>query len=295
MNILITGANGQLGRALRDASRTSENTFIFTDVVADGDVVALDASDSAAVTDIVRANDVDVIINCAGYTDVSKAEDEEDMARKLNADLPAVLACAAKAAGAVLIHISTDYVFDGRSSVPYVETDTPAPLGAYARTKMEGEKAVTGSGCRYIIIRTAWLYSCYGKNFFKTMESLTSSRPSVNVVMDQVGTPTYAPDLADAILHVIEDDKLDCTGIYNYSNEGVCSWYDFARAICRGFGYLCDVNPCRTSDFPSPVQRPSYSVLDKALFKKTFGCEIPHWEDSLEIALSEYAETLSNK
>ena len=204
MNILVIGADGQLGRSIRDASRTSENRFIFTDVTSGDDVIYLDASDPSGVKDLVAANGVDVIINCAGYTDVNKAETDEDVARKLNADLPAVLASAAKEAGAVLIHISTDYVFDGRSSVPYVETDTPAPLGAYARTKLEGEKAVLDSGCRHIIIRTAWMYSSYGNNFFKTMEALTSSDSSVNVVMDQVGTPTYAPDLADAIVYIID-------------------------------------------------------------------------------------------
>lgn len=295
MNILVIGADGQLGRSIRDASRTSENRFIFTDVTSGDDVISLDASDPSGVKDIVAANGVDVIINCAGYTDVNKAETDEDVARKLNADLPAVLASAAKEAGAVLIHISTDYVFDGRSSVPYVETDTPAPLGAYARTKLEGEKAVLDSGCRHIIIRTAWMYSSYGKNFFKTMEALTSSDSSVNVVMDQVGTPTYAPDLADAIVYIIDNDMLDRQGIYNYSNEGVCSWYDFAKAICRGFGYMCDVTPCRSADYPSPVQRPSYSVLDKSLFKKTFSYEIPHWEDSLQLAIIGYSETLSSK
>lgn len=295
MNILVIGANGQLGRTIRDASRTSENRFVFTDVASGDGVISLDASDPSEVMDVVAANGVDVIINCAGYTDVNKAETDEDMARKLNVGLAAVLAAAAKEAGAVLIHISTDYVFDGRSSVPYVETDAPAPLGAYARTKLEGEKAVIDSGCRYIIIRTAWMYSCYGNNFFKTMESLTSSKPSVNVVMDQVGTPTYAPDLADAIVYIIDNDMLDCQGIYNYSNEGVCSWYDFAKAICRGFGYMCDVNPCRSADFPSPVQRPSYSVLDKTLFKKTFSYEIPHWEDSLQLAVIEYSEILTGK
>jgi len=295
MNILITGARGQLGRTFMDLSHGSDNRFIFTDITGDGEVIALDATDADEVRKIMEVNDVDVIINCAGYTDVNRAEDDEDMARRINAFLPEVLAAAAKEADATLIHISTDYVFDGNSSVPYVETDKPAPLGAYARTKLEGEQVVMESGCRYLIIRTAWLYSCYGKNFFKTMESLTSERPSVNVVMDQVGTPTYAQDLAEAILHVIDNDHLDKTGIYHYTDEGVCSWYDFAAAICRGFGYLCDVRPCRTEDFPSKVRRPSYSVLDKSLFKTTFGCEIPHWEDSLAIAVADYMKMMSNK
>lgn len=294
MNILVTGANGQLGRTFRDFSRGSDDRFIFTDIIGDGDVMSLDATDAVAVRRVMRENDVDVIINCAGYTDVDKAETEEEAALKINAGLPAVLASAAEESGAVLIHMSTDYVFDGRSSVPYLETDEPAPLGAYARTKLEGEKAVIGSGCRYMIIRTAWLYSCYGRNFFRIMETLTSEKPYVDVVMDQTGTPTYAVDLVDAVMGIIDNGHLDKTGIYNFSNEGVCSWYDFAKSICRRFGYLCDVRPCRSADYPSKVQRPSYSVLDKALFKKTFNCDIPHWEDSLEVAVAEYMKTKSN-
>lgn len=295
MNILVVGANGQLGRTFMDLSRGYDFGFIFTDVIGGDGVVELDALDADAVRDVMKKHDVDVIINCAGYTDVNKAEDEEDRARKLNVELPSVLAAAAKKAGAVLVHISTDYVFDGNSSVPYREEDTPVPIGAYARTKYEGEVAVQASGCRYIIIRAAWLYSCYGKNFFKTMEALTSERPSVNVVIDQVGTPTYAVDLADAILYIIDNEMIDKTGLYHYTNEGVCSWYDFAKSINRKFGYLCNVTPCHTDDFPSKVVRPSYSVLDKSLFKRTFGMDIPHWEDSLELAVAEYNEIMLNK
>ena len=294
MNILVTGACGQLGCTFRELSRGYDFDFIFTDVVDGDGVVALDATDPAAVDKMVSDHKIDVIVNCAGYTDVARAEDDEEKARLLNAVLPGVLAGAAKKSGAMLMHISTDYVFDGKSCVPYDENDAPGPLGAYARTKLLGEQAVRESGCRHMIFRTAWLYSVYGKNFFKTMEDKTSDQPSVKVVIDQVGTPTYAPDLAHAIIYIIENGLLGHEGTYHYTNEGVCSWYDFAKAINRKFGYLCDVQPCHTSDFPSKVQRPSFSVLDKSLFKKTFGLEIPHWEDSLELAVSEY-QLKSNK
>lgn len=294
MNVLVTGACGQLGCALREISRGHDLNFVFTDVIAAENVAALDATDQAAVDAMVSGRNIDVIVNCAGYTDVAGAEDNEDKARLLNAVLPGVLAAAAKKADATLIHISTDYVFDGKSSVPYKENDAPAPLGVYARTKMEGEEAVRNAGCRHIILRTAWLYSIYGKNFFKTIEDKASTLPVVKVVFDQVGTPTYAPDLAHAIIYIMEEGLLDREGTYHYTNEGVCSWYDFAKSISRRFGYLCDVQPCSTADFPSKVQRPSFSVLDKSLFRKTFGLEIPHWEDSLEFAVSEY-QLKSNK
>lgn len=293
MNILVTGASGQLGRSLQDVSGEYDFNFVFTDVEAGGRVVELDATDAAAVDTIMRENSIDVVINCAGYTDVNKAEDEEDKAYRINAELPAVLAAAAKKTDVLLMHISTDYIFDGKSSVPYREDDEPGPLGAYARTKLEGEKAVKQSGCRYMIFRTAWMYSSYGSNFMKTMESLTADRPHVNVVIDQTGTPTYAGDLAFAIMYIVENDLLDHTGTYNYTDEGVCTWYDFAKAINREFGYTCDVRPCRSGEFPSKVTRPSYSVLDKSLFKRTFGLEIPHWEDSLRLAVAEYSEMLN--
>ncbi len=288
MNILITGACGQLGRTFRDLSSGYDHNCLFTDVAEGDGVSALDAADAEAVMDFVRGSRVDVIVNCAGYTDVNRAESEEGKAHRINVDAPAALAAAAKETGAVLIHISTDYVFDGEANTPYRETDEPNPLGVYARTKYEGEKAVRESGCRHIIMRTAWLYSCYGKNFFRTIEGRAAESPSLNVVMDQVGTPTYAYDLAQAVFMIIDDGKLDLTGTYHYSNEGVCSWYDFAKAINRGFGYLCDVRPCRTEDYPSPVRRPAYSVLDKSLFRRTFGYEVPHWEDSLQLCINEY-------
>ena len=293
MNILVTGASGQLGRSLQDISGGYDFDFVFTDVEAGRGVVALDATDAAAVDKIMREKKIDVVINCAGYTDVNKAEDEEDEAYRINAELPAVLAAAAKKTDALLMHISTDYIFDGKSSVPYREDDEPGPLGAYARTKLEGEKAVKQSGCRYMIFRTAWMYSSYGKNFMRTMESLTADCPSVSVVVDQTGTPTYAGDLAQAIMRIIENDMLDRVGTYNYTDEGVCTWYDFAKAVNRIGGSTCDVRPCRSEEFPSKVTRPSYSVLDKSLFKKTFETEILHWEDVLEMAIKEYFEKLN--
>ncbi len=291
MNILITGACGQLGRTLMDVSRGYDHYCLFADISESEGVVSLDATDAAAVMDVVKEHHIDVIVNCAGYTDVNGAESDEALAYKLNAELPAILASAAKACDAVLIHISTDYVFDGKANTPYMETAATNPLSVYARTKDAGDKAVTESGCRYLIFRTAWLYSCYGRNFFKTIEEKTSDMPSINVVIDQVGTPTYAWDLASAIFSVIDGGCTDKVGIYNYSNEGVCSWYDFARAINRGFGYLCDVRPCHTGDYPSKVCRPAYSVLDKSHFKKTFGIDVPHWEDSLLVCINEYQKT----
>ncbi len=288
MNILITGAGGQLGCALRKISAGYDHNCIFTDVVEGENMIALDATDSEAVRTLMKKHDVDVIVNCAGYTDVGRAEDDLEKARIINAELPAVLASAAKGAEAVMIHISTDYVFDGKANTPYRETDATGPQGVYARTKLEGELAVSGSGCRHIILRTAWMYSCFGKNFFRTVEKKASESAAMSVVCDQAGTPTYAIDLAQAIFWIIDDGKLNHTGIYHYSNEGVCSWYDFAKAINRGLGYTCDIRPCRTDEYPSKVSRPAYSVLDKSLFKETFGYDIPHWEDSLLLCINEF-------
>ena len=288
MNILVTGACGQLGLTLRDLSSGYDHKCVFTDVAADGNVIALDVTDADAVREAVAGNEIDVIINCAGYTDVNRAEDDEAKALLINSEAPAILAGAARENDAVLIHISTDYVFDGNANTPYPEDAPKGPLGVYARTKLDGEQAVTASGCRHIILRTSWMYSCYGKNFFKTIVEKTAGLPSISVVNDQTGTPTYAYDLASAIFLIIDDGKLDRTGVYNYSDEGVCSWYDFAKAINRGLGHMCDVRPCATSDFPSNVRRPAYSVLDKTRFKETFGYEVPHWQDSLDICIAEY-------
>ncbi len=288
MNILITGANGQLGRTFRDLSRGFEHKYFFTDIVEDESTIYLDITDVQALNTFITENQIEVIVNCAAYTDVARAEEDESVAMKINAIAPGILAGVAKESGAVLFHISTDYIFDGHGNKPYTEADLACPISAYGRTKIAGEKAILDSGCKYIILRAAWLYSHYGKNFFKTIEDKCSKQTSINVVIDQLGTPTYAPDLALAILRIIDDSQMEKCGIYHFTNEGVCSWYDFAVAINRAFGYLCDVKPCATEDFPSKVSRPTYSVLDKSLFKKTFCYEIPHWEDSLLLCVQEY-------
>lgn len=286
MRILVTGALGQLGREISKLAESSEHTYILTDVRAEGKVVPLDVTDAAAVQSAVQG--VDVIVNCAAYTDVNKAENDAEAARMANAVAPAVLAEAAKAAGAMLIHVSTDYVFDGQANVPYTEEAQKNPLGVYGRTKMEGENAIVASGCRHLIFRTSWLYSNTGKNFFLTMADLTASKPELKVVVDQVGTPTYAYDLAYLITYIIENNLLDRNGVYNYSGEGVCSWYDFATEICSQLGHTCRVVPCRTEEYPTPAQRPHYSVLDKTKVKADFGLEVPYWRHSLELAVQEY-------
>ena len=281
MNILVTGASGQLGLSVRDAANCSDNNFVFSDIRAEGDVIPLDITDASAVSKVLKDNEISAVINCAAYTDVNRAESEPDVAELVNCKAAGVLAEAAAEAGALLVHISTDYVFAGDSCRPYTEADATSPLGVYGRTKLAGEKAIEASGCRYLIIRTSWLYSNYGKNFYKTMVDLTASRPVVKVVSDQTGTPTWASDLAEAIVTILDGNMSFESGVYHYSNEGVCSWYDFAKEICAGVGHLCDVTPCRSEDYPSPVRRPHFSVLDKTRFKETFGIEIPHWRESL--------------
>ena len=236
---------------------------------------------------VADSENVDVIINCAGYTNVDRAEDETHLADLLNHVAAANLAATARRRGATLIHISTDYVFGGDSCTPIKEDAAPAPLGVYGATKLAGEDAVRASACRYIIIRTAWMYSAYGKNFFKTMLDLTASHPSIKVVCDQTGTPTYAPDLARFIVGIIDGGKLGHTGLYNYTGEGVCSWYDFAHAICKRAGNKCQVSPCRSEDYPTRARRPHYSVLDKSLVKSVFGVTVPHWTDSLDKCFQE--------
>lgn len=290
MKILVTGCLGQLGRDVVQASRGFGHTYIYTCRNGGDGLVTLDITDADAVERLVCGNDVDVIINCAAYTDVNRAEDEEEAAYAINAEAVRILAGAAAKADALLMHVSTDYVFDGTSGRPYREDDPVSPLGAYARTKAAGEQAVMASGCRYMIFRASWLYGVCGGNFVKTMIDRTASVPVVNVVCDQIGTPTFTRDFADAIFAVLESGRLDCTGIYNYSNEGVCSWYDFAKEICDMTGHLCDVRPCMSSDYPSKVSRPHFSVLDKSLIKKTFGIEIPHWKDSLSFCIARMAE-----
>lgn len=281
MNILVTGASGQLGLSVRDAANCSDNDFVFSDIRAEGDIIPLDITDASAVSKVLKDNEISAIVNCAAYTDVNRAESEPDVAELVNCKAAGVLAEAAAEAGTLLVHISTDYVFAGDSCRPYTEADATSPLGVYGRTKLAGEKAIEASGCRYLILRTSWLYSNYGKNFYKTMLDLTASRPVVKVVSDQTGTPTWASDLAEAIVTILDGNMSFESGVYHYSNEGVCSWYDFAKEICAGVGYLCDVMPCRSEDYPSPVRRPHFSVLDKTRFKETFGIEIPHWRESL--------------
>ena len=281
MNILVTGASGQLGLSVRDAANCSDNNFVFSDIRAEGDVIPLDITDASAVSKVLKDNEISAVINCAAYTDVNRAESEPAIADMVNCKAAGVLASAAAQADALLVHISTDYVFAGDSCRPYTEADATSPLGVYGRTKLAGEKAIEASGCRYLIIRTSWLYSNYGKNFYKTMVDLTASRPVVKVVSDQTGTPTWASDLAEAIITILDGNMPFESGVYHYSNEGVCSWYDFAKEICAGVGHLCDVMPCRSEDYPSPVRRPHFSVLDKTRFKETFGIEIPHWRESL--------------
>lgn len=290
MNILVTGCMGQLGRSFRRTMALSDHRCIFTDVRDGDDVLALDITDQDAVSAAVRDNSVELIVNCAAYTNVNKAEEEEDLAYRINALAPGILAKAAKDAGALLVHISTDYVFDGTGYIPYSEDMPVSPLSAYGRTKQAGEQLITDSGCRYMIFRTAWLYSSFGGNFVQTIYDKTASQPVISVVSDQIGTPTYAQDLADAIFGIIESGMLDKTGIYHYTNEGVCSWYDFAKEICDMSGHLCDVRPCRTSDYPSKTRRPHYSVLDKTKIKETFGIEIPHWKDSLMFCIRQIEE-----
>ena len=281
MNILVTGANGQLGMEMRNVSAGSADRYIFTDVAE------LDITNADAVDRVIASEKVDVIVNCAAYTNVDKAEEDEQAADLINHRAVAILASAAAKHDATLIHISTDYVFDGRSCIPYKEDDTTSPTGAYGRTKLAGERAVIESGCRYLIFRTAWLYSTYGKNFVKTMMKLTAEKDSLNVVFDQVGTPTCAADLAALIYKVITDRMLDRQGIYHFSNEGVCSWYDFAVEIRDLCGNTCEIRPCHSDEFPSKVKRPHYSVLDKTKVRNVFKVTISYWEDSLVKCLNQ--------
>lgn len=285
MKIILIGAKGQLGHEIMLLGNNSEHEFVLADINGDGDEICpLDITDERQVEDIVT-DDTDVIINCAAYNEVDRAEADDAPAMKINAYAPGLLAAAAKRADALLIHFSSDYVFDGKANVPYGEDSPAAPLNAYGRSKLAGEKAIQESGCRYMIFRTSWLYSLTGRNFFKTIAAKSAECPKLNVVFDQTGTPTFAGDLAFLVMHIIENDMLDRTGLYHYSNEGTASWYDFAHAINAGLGYTCRVEPCRTSEFPRPASRPSYSVLDKSKVKETFGLEIPHWRESLEMLI----------
>ena len=278
MNILVTGANGQLGCEMRRLGAVSPNNYIFTDVAE------LDITNADAVMYVAKHYSIDAIVNCAAYTNVDKAESDEAMAELINATAVGNLARAMKEVGGTLFHVSTDYVFGSEGNTPRTEDMPLNPLGVYGRTKLKGEEAILASGCKALIFRTAWLYSEFGNNFLKTMMRLTAEKEQVNVVFDQVGTPTYAGDLALAIFSIIEAGVYEGNeGVYHFSNEGVCSWYDFAVEIAAVAGNTgCRVNPCHSSEFPSPVTRPSYSVLDKTKIKEAFDIDIPHWRESME-------------
>lgn len=283
MKILVTGANGQLGNEMRIVAKNSADNYIFTDVAE------LDITNAEAVEKMVMDNDVKVIVNCAAYTNVDKAEDDSEFAEILNAKAAENLAVAMKKNDGLLVHVSTDYVFGGtKNNTPCKEDEPANPTGVYGVTKLHGEQAIIASGCRHIIIRTAWLYSEFGKNFLKTMLNLTATKPQLKVVFDQVGTPTYAYDLALAIFDIVENRKYEGNdGIYHYSNEGVCSWFDFTKMIAEYAGNTqCDIQPCHSDEFPSKVVRPSYSVLDKTKIKATFGTVVPYWTDSLKVCMN---------
>lgn len=287
MNILVTGANGQLGNCIRNSARDSKDKYIFTDIAE------LDITNAEAVKKMVKDNDINIIVNCAAYTNVDKAESDVVLAEKLNAEAVDNLARAAKANDATLIHISTDYVFGGsHGNTPRTEDEPANPSGVYGLTKLHGEQAIADSGVKALIFRTAWLYSEYGKNFVKTMLNLTATKPELKVVFDQCGTPTYAQDLADAIVLIITNRQFEGKeGIYHYSNEGVCSWFDFTKAIAEIVGNNdCDIQPYHSDEFPSPVTRPSYSVLDKTKFKQMFGLRVPYWTDSLKVCIKNIKE-----
>lgn len=287
MNILVTGANGQLGCEMRRLGAVSPNNYIFTDVAE------LDITNADAVTYVAKHYSIDAIINCAAYTNVDKAESDEATAELINATAVANLATAMKEVGGTLFHVSTDYVFGSEGNTPRTEDMPLNPLGVYGRTKLHGEKAILESGCKALIFRTAWLYSEFGNNFLKTMLRLTAEKEQLDVVFDQVGTPTYAGDLALAIFSIIEAGVYEGNeGIYHFSNEGVCSWYDFAVEIAAVAGNTgCRINPCHSSEFPSPVTRPPYSVLDKTKIKATFDIDIPHWRESMEYCIKRIKAT----
>ena len=281
MNILVTGANGQLGCEMRRLGAVSPNNYIFTDVAE------LDITNADAVMYVAKHYSIEAIINCAAYTNVDKAESDQETAELINATAVGNLARAMKEVGGTLFHVSTDYVFGSEGNTPRTEEMPLNPLGVYGLTKLHGEQAIEASGCKALIFRTAWLYSEFGNNFLKTMLRLTAEREQLNVVFDQVGTPTYAGDLALAIFSIIEAGVYPGNeGVYHFSNEGVCSWYDFAVEIAAAAGHTgCRINPCHSSEFPSPVTRPPYSVLDKTKIKKTFDIDIPHWRESMEYCI----------
>ena len=283
MNVLVTGSNGQLGTELRRLALDSPHHFIFTDInsLPGVETVYLDISDRASIDIIAESEKVDIIVNCAAYTDVERAESEIDMAMLLNHQAVENLAGAAASRDAALIHISTDYVFSGEGNLPIREDAVPAPKGVYGSTKLAGEKALQKSACRSVIVRTSWLYSPYGRNFVKTMRRLMQESGQIRVVYDQVGSPTYAADLADALMQIIQGPRIDGKAVYHYSDEGAVSWYDFAQAIREISGFDCKIIPCRSEDYPTKARRPHYSVLDKSAIKRAYRLEIPYWRDSL--------------
>ena len=291
MNILVTGANGQLGQSIRRLTKNVKDHYIFADIndIEGMQTLYLDITSQENINKAVDENNIDAIINCAAFTNVDAAEDNVEMATRLNVDAPRYLASAMKRRGGLLIHISTDYVFGQEQyNTPCREDMKGTPTGVYGDTKLQGERTIIEEGCNYLIFRTAWLYSEYGKNFCKTMLQLTSSRDEVKVVFDQVGTPTYALDLARTILKIVDKRQfVGHTGIYNYSNEGVCSWYDFAFMVALlAKNDKCRVKPCHSSEYPSKVIRPAYSVLDKTKIKETFAIDIPHWTYSLAVCVA---------
>lgn len=303
MNILVTGANGQLGNEMRILAKNSADKYVFTDVVdaseesiamlkklagddINTDTEHLDITNIDAIREIVKREKIDAIVNCAAYTNVDAAEDNYDMAELLNAKAPENLAIAMKEVNGVLIHISTDYVFGKEPyNTPCKEDQKGTPTGVYGLTKLHGEQAIQKAGCKYVIIRTAWLYSEFGKNFVKTMLNLTATKSQLKVVFDQVGTPTYAGDLAQIILTVLSKPV---EGVYHFSNEGVCSWFDFTKMIAEYANQKeCDIQPCHSDEFPSKVKRPAFSVLDKTKLKSVFDCNIPYWTDSLKNCIND--------
>lgn len=287
MNILVTGANGQLGNEMRIVSKDSLDNYIFTDVnqVESLPTEYLDITDLDAVHDFVSKRQINCIVNCAAYTNVDAAETNFELAETINAEAPKNLAIVMNEVGGLLVHISTDYVFGKEPyNTPCGEDQKGTPSGVYGQTKLHGEQNIISVNCNYLIIRTAWLYSEFGKNFCKTMLKLTADKSKLKVVFDQVGTPTYALDLAGVIFNIIENRKyVGNSGIYHYSNEGVCSWFDFSKMIAEYSGQTkCDIHPCHSYEFPSPVQRPSFSVLDKSKIKETFNIRVPYWTESLK-------------
>lgn len=297
MNVLVTGANGQLGSCIRRvvAATKPADHYIFTDVcqLEGVETEILDITSPSDIAAAVKAHNVGCVINCAAYTNVDRAESDPELCQRLNTEAPRLLAEAMTAAGGALIQISTDYVFGADPyNTPCRETQTGTPTGVYGRTKLLGEQAIAAAGCQHIIVRTAWLYSEYGRNFVKTMLQLTATKPQLKVVFDQCGTPTYAGDLAQTLVMLVGRRAWEANGgIYHFSNEGVCSWYDFTKMIATYAQHTaCDIQPCHSSEFPSPVVRPAYSVLDKTKIKDTFGIAIPYWTDSLRACLRNMGE-----